>query len=184
MGGCDFMCQAEGRTADEAFGNAVEEATYEKGHDPYNGTISTISDGFNMIPDTWKDIKAKYVKTLEMLAGKLKELQAMKPRYYDVDQLERWMEKLPVSTYLYLREAKTKTGAMNEIRKRMKHLRKKRDACTAKMTPMKIAEALLYDIRDDRVIEKRGPCGCIDLDPKLTGKRKPKRFLFFGTAAC
>ena len=48
--------------------------------------------------------------------------------------------------------------------------------------PMEIANALI-DMGDRRIDDKWGPAGCIDLTPKLTGKRKPKRFLFFGWAS-
>jgi hypothetical protein len=51
-----------------------------------------------------------------------------------------------------------------------------------RMSPREIASALM-DLRDRRVDDKWGPCGCIDLTPNLTGKRKPKRFLFFGWAS-
>lgn len=45
MGATNYVTRAKGRTMDEAFRNAVNEAEHEHGHDPYNGTIST-SQGY------------------------------------------------------------------------------------------------------------------------------------------
>ena len=41
VGACNFITFGEGRTREEAFRDLVEEALWEYGHDPYNGTIST-----------------------------------------------------------------------------------------------------------------------------------------------
>lgn len=41
MGACNFITFAEGTDHHKAYAAAVEEAQYEYGHDPYNGTIST-----------------------------------------------------------------------------------------------------------------------------------------------
>ncbi len=49
MGAHNFSDSRYGETADEAFKEAVHDAEYEYGHQPYNGTIST-SDGFIMKP--------------------------------------------------------------------------------------------------------------------------------------
>jgi hypothetical protein len=42
MGAQDFNDSAFGKDANEAFGKAIEAAHWEFGHDPYNGTISTV----------------------------------------------------------------------------------------------------------------------------------------------
>lgn len=49
MGAHDFSDQALGVTADDAFIAACQQAEYEEGHNPYNGTISTNSS-FVVIP--------------------------------------------------------------------------------------------------------------------------------------
>jgi hypothetical protein len=49
MGSHDFHTSVYAKTADEAFKEAQQEAQYEYGHNPYNGTISTVM-GFKMIP--------------------------------------------------------------------------------------------------------------------------------------
>ena len=51
MGATDFTTTATGRNAQEAYRAACEEATYEHGHDPYNGTISTTS-GVRELPSS------------------------------------------------------------------------------------------------------------------------------------
>ncbi len=43
MGACDFTLIKHGKTLQDAFDNAVEDALHEHGHDAYNGTISTTS---------------------------------------------------------------------------------------------------------------------------------------------
>lgn len=43
MGACDFATIGAGKDLKDAYNNAVEDALYQHGHDPYNGTISTTS---------------------------------------------------------------------------------------------------------------------------------------------
>lgn len=43
MGACNFITFGKGKTKEEAFKALVQEAEWEYGHDPYNGTISTTS---------------------------------------------------------------------------------------------------------------------------------------------
>lgn len=43
MGSHNFSTQSQGKTMSEAYKNAVDDAHYQHGHDPYNGTISTTS---------------------------------------------------------------------------------------------------------------------------------------------
>lgn len=43
MGAYNFIEFGIGKTARDAFDALVEQATWEHGHDPYNGTISTTS---------------------------------------------------------------------------------------------------------------------------------------------
>jgi hypothetical protein len=49
MGCHNFFTSTYGETAEEAYKDAVDQARYDYGHDPYNGTISTTS-GFVLIP--------------------------------------------------------------------------------------------------------------------------------------
>lgn len=48
MGACTFRKIAIGKTAKEAFGNAVDDARYEHGHGGYTGTIAE-KHSFTMI---------------------------------------------------------------------------------------------------------------------------------------
>lgn len=43
MGACNFIEFGEGKNVRETFTTLVEQAEWEYGHDPYNGTISTTS---------------------------------------------------------------------------------------------------------------------------------------------
>jgi len=49
MGAHNFEDWQYGKTAEDAFKEACNSATYEYGHNPYNGTIAT-NDGFIMKP--------------------------------------------------------------------------------------------------------------------------------------
>jgi hypothetical protein len=44
MGSCDFTQTAKGKTAHEAFTNAVSQAQYDYGHAGYTGTIAEKND--------------------------------------------------------------------------------------------------------------------------------------------
>lgn len=48
MGACDFRVKAKGKTAKEAFKNAVDEARYNYGHGGYTGSIAEKNE-FKMI---------------------------------------------------------------------------------------------------------------------------------------
>jgi hypothetical protein len=48
MGACQFVTKANGKTAQEAFYNAVKRAQYDHGHAGYTGTIAE-KDGFVQI---------------------------------------------------------------------------------------------------------------------------------------
>ena len=49
MGAHNFHTTMYGETASEAYRDAVDDALFEEGHNPYNGTIST-TNGFTIIP--------------------------------------------------------------------------------------------------------------------------------------
>jgi len=72
MGAHDFHATAYGETAEEAYKDAVNDALYEEGHNPYNGTISTTG-GFVMIP----------IKSEESLADWIN-------RIIDDEQVQKW----------------------------------------------------------------------------------------------
>lgn len=48
MGAAEFSCSAKGKTAEEAFDNAVSDAQYESGHGGYTGTIAD-KDEFTLV---------------------------------------------------------------------------------------------------------------------------------------
>jgi hypothetical protein len=60
MGASNFGCIGEGKTMGAAYDNACREATYEYGHDAYNGSISTTR-GFISIDRLFP--KGTYAKT-------------------------------------------------------------------------------------------------------------------------
>ena len=56
MGATNGCVMFKAESIKEAYDQAVESATYDRGHDPYNGTIST-TEGFKEIPcpEGWED---------------------------------------------------------------------------------------------------------------------------------
>jgi hypothetical protein len=47
MGATTFFTTAKGKSLTNAYNNAVDQATYDYGNDPYNGTISTTDGVIN-----------------------------------------------------------------------------------------------------------------------------------------
>lgn len=76
MGACNFIAFKVAKTKEEAFRELVEEAQWEYGHDPYNGTISTT--GFSRKPP--KVIRKRFTKKAEQEA-------------IDVAEADDWGEK-------------------------------------------------------------------------------------------
>lgn len=65
MGASDFFDTAEGKTPEEAFWRAVEQAQYMEGHGGYTGTIAEKGE-FVMIdvPAEWKGNEWRYAERL------------------------------------------------------------------------------------------------------------------------
>ena len=72
MGATNFSNLAIGKFKDstQAYNEEVEEAHYESGHDPYNGTIST-TNGFNIVTDHPRFGTKAFDKWEEKLTDKL-----------------------------------------------------------------------------------------------------------------
>jgi len=158
MGACDFYDVVEGKTAQEAFQKAVEEARYESGQGGYTGTIAEKGGyGFKMIRDSGPVVR-------ERMKNALREAKA------DLKKVAKGA-KLP-----------DKYWGEEDIASTIRSFQAQIEKFPRTLTPMDIATSLMF-LEDKRVRDKWGACGCIDMDPKLTGKRKPKRFLFFGLAS-
>ena len=57
MGSVDFWCRTSGKTAQEAFSEAVKEAQHWHGHNGYTGTIAEKSSFVMFPPMTLQEIK-------------------------------------------------------------------------------------------------------------------------------
>lgn len=68
MGACTFYQSAEGRTAQEAFKLAREEAAWEHGHGGYTGTIAE-KDSFKLV-----NLSEEIIKDQVLLSAKIDEL--------------------------------------------------------------------------------------------------------------
>lgn len=61
MGATNFVTKAKGKTAEEAFRSAVEEARYEYGHGGYTGTIAEKHDFIMIRKEQVTDEEAKKI---------------------------------------------------------------------------------------------------------------------------
>ena len=80
MGADTFVVVAYGRTADEAFGEAVRSAQYESGHGGYTGTIAEKHD-FVVIPGNGREAIELAKRRIEQSKRRLKEARAKKDRW-------------------------------------------------------------------------------------------------------
>jgi len=64
MGASNISQVIYGKTLADAYNNACQEATYEHGHDSYNGTISTTR-GVKLVQPTQKQITDKYLRAFQ-----------------------------------------------------------------------------------------------------------------------
>ena len=72
MGACDFETYARGKTPQEAYRTACEQAEWDEGHDPYNGTIST-TNSFTLVPRPARKSFKVFVRELREDAKKIDE---------------------------------------------------------------------------------------------------------------
>lgn len=154
MGANTFIHIAEGRTADEAFDRARDDARYEHGHGGYSGSIAE-KDRFVMIDDDGRAIKALATRAIKRERRAIKAYREMGHRArYDVAH----------------------------HRAMLKQYQAVKRAARVRMTPVQIADALI-DLDDPRVDDKWGPAGCINMTPRRKAAGSVKRFLFFGWAS-
>jgi hypothetical protein len=69
MGAIEFSVTAKGKTVQEAYKRAVEDALYEEGNCAYNGTIST-TDGFRPGPKLKSTSREDVDKWIELALDK------------------------------------------------------------------------------------------------------------------
>lgn len=169
MGASTFITSGQGRDAQQAFSRAVDDALYAYGHDGYTGSIAEKTD-FVMVTTTGSELKELVTKKVAELRSQIKAKAvretAWGPGHYRPYTTERKLEKWEIE----------------ELRHEVSRLRALKKTLRARMDPSAIARALIV-LDDQRYLDKYGSCGCIDCDPRLSGKRKDKRFLFFGMAA-
>lgn len=184
MGSASFYYIAEGRTPEEAFRNAREDALYDYGHAGYTGTIAEKHE-FVILDENWKTLKERLAKAVKYMRAFIKKLRATPKKRYDPESFYNELHRNVNPLYeLYVYHLPKKKGiALEVLMAEAKRIRGLRNKCNSKMTTQEVGE-MLVSIGDIRIDDKWGPAGCLDMDPRLTGKRKPKRFFFFGYASC
>ena len=179
MAEVEFFIEAEGRDANEAFQRAIAEAT---SIDIYGGLATKT--GFIQVHDNWRSLKALYSDGVNEVQELIAEVNEKPADEFDGTYVVKKLEEIELAVWSReLREPKSKHGTLKSLRYLAKRWREARNSCGQKTTPRDIAEMLLEDACVDGLNDVTGPAGCIDLTPKVAGKRKPKKFLFFGIAS-
>jgi len=174
MGAEDFSIGALGKTAEDAFSRAIEDARYEHGHGGYTGTIAEkAGDGFVMFA-----IKAR-TNPLDVV-GKLRDAQDAFA--YEQDPDSEWTRK-PTAK---------QRNALAWLRDRVSVVPVKRNpdpySYGYKPRPSDAAITLI-----ECTNSKYGACACIEVTGQRAAKIKEQRgrkgthdkvFLFFGMASC
>lgn len=86
MGSTSFTIKGRGESANEVFNDLVEEAISEYGHDPYNGTISTVtgfSDATNKFKSSGKSLPEYISDRLDDMGKRECEAICIKPPVKD-----------------------------------------------------------------------------------------------------
>lgn len=180
MGADTFTTSAKGRTAEEAFRAAQEEACHWNGHGGYTGSIAEKS-GLLLITDDGKALRARIdaaIRAVRGVARSVREAGKVDPEGLHA-RLQREVRGVELEVDAWdLRGSKADVA--KTLRREMKRLTGLRDRCRARMTGAELADVLL-ELGDRRIRDKWGPAGCIDLTPR---KKRDKEFLFFGWASC
>lgn len=184
-GAQDFWTVGVGKTADEAFHAAVEKAGYEHGHGGYTGSIAE-KDRFVLIKDTAAEVKKNIRAEIEKLKGEMgpvgtlakEEAALVKKLTKERDKLRARLTEIEAQLQPLVTKTKPSWEDAERLR-RIENLQHTMDKLTDE--PQVIANALMA-LRDERVDDKWGPAGAIELGPAKDQPGK-KRFLFFGMAS-
>lgn len=177
MGASTFITTAKGKTAQEAFRAAREEALHEDGHGGYSGTIAEKSC-FVMIADDGRALRARLARAIEILREAGRAIRSGERVSADCVDLRRRADiAFEIDGWAF--ERGSKAQRLKLLRDESRRLNELKARCKARMAPIDIAD-LLVTLGDSRVEEKFGPAGCIDLAPK---RKRDKQFLFFGWAS-
>lgn len=158
MGSTTFYTLAHGKTPNDAFRAAREQACYEHGHGGYSGTIAE-KDGFTVIRESAKVIKERAAVKARKAKAKLAAEKARKP----VD---------PWGVYDAEEEYRSARAARDSLKASM--TRRKTGKAKDAQAAHEIAYALV-EMRDRRIDDKWGDAGCIPVDDGS--------YLFFGWAS-
>lgn len=174
--GVRFTIPAEGRNATEAFKMAVVSSMGEE-----EGI--SLKESYMMVDENWKSLKIRYSEYVQKMNEILRELSETPAKEYSRENFIEDVRKngLPLWAFDY-DKLQTKNGAVVSLRALAKSWREHRNNCKQNMGVAEIIDHLMLEMCDDRFVKPDSPAGCIDLTPKITGQRKPKKFLFFGLA--
>lgn len=89
MGSHDFEVTVRAGTPEKAYRKAVDDATYEHGHNAYNGTISTTTD--------WHLIDMKKIHRMRVEIGK--DLPDRMGRFMSTDKFEQTVDHVIGACY-------------------------------------------------------------------------------------
>lgn len=191
MGSHDFQTTASGMNASIAYSNAVDQATYDHGHDGYNGTISTTC-GYRMFTDLPESeapgpILKLIRKDLGLKQSELGELIGRSGGYISKHERGVNPKPLPASEIKALLKAAAYREPYSNYqpwRNNVKEpklykagytLQDLKNAVNGHLTQSQWADVREAILSDNR-FSKRGDCACIQLSEN--------KFAFIGWAAC
>lgn len=181
MGGIDFRCRAFGKTVNEAYRNAVEDAETEYGQDSYNGTIST-TDGLEDVTDKYKKSGKTMEKFIDEVLSRANKrdcfaIELVKPIANDMKtktQVEHLVEK-GTKKWLLKYVVHNRSGAI-------KSFDTKGDAVKCAREYTEKTEETTYVVME-KVLEK-GSATVAKIHYKKSSKERKGQWLFFGIGAC
>lgn len=180
MGGIDFRCKAFGKTANEAYRNAVEDAEREYGEDAYNGTIST-TEGFRDITNEYNKASNKEKFINEKLEG------CGKRNCFAVQLVAPVANNMKTKTQVeHIVTPGTKKWVLKYVvhcnREQLKAFDTKGDAVNYAREHTEKTQETTYVLME-KVLEK-GSSTVAKINYKKSSKERDGQWLFFGIAAC
>lgn len=192
MGAHDFQTSSTGENASKAYRNACEQATFEHGHDPYNGTISTTSS-FRMYqtpePEPHGPIMKMIRKDLGLTQADFAKIIGRSSGYISCHERGQNAKPLPSEEankiVKYARSHKpyknyrsfgfAEEGTKPKLRDEGYWLSDLKKSAAGNLTKRQWNK-VVQDILQDKRFDKRGACACIQ-----TGEN---HYTFIGWAAC
>jgi len=208
MGAVDFQTKASGKSAREAYKNAVEEANAYSGHqDGYSGDIQT-TEGFRHVPSPEAPTLGERLRHARKLAG-LKQSEAAEAMRISTTTLSKIERGVPTprtsltgddidALAAYALAHGSPDGVEVDYRDKPRAFgntqgpfNRRAEQCVTLSElktlargecPASVLNAYVSEMLDTSWLRKWGPCACVTLREPTKGE--DGLYFFFGWAAC